>query len=165
MTRQFLGTEKEILGEVLDQQREVVLWKVEGLNDDELRQRPLPVGKMYLLGLVKHLAGVEQYYFCHIFGRPAEPFSLAASDDLEVEDGDTTEGILAYYSRACAASDRAIAELDLDATATTWLGDTVSLRWAILHVLEETTRHIGHVDLIREHIDGTTGYLRGDLPY
>jgi hypothetical protein len=83
----------------------------------------------------------------------------------EKELGDTTDSVLAYYARARAASDLAITELDLDATATTWLGDTVTLRWAILHVFEETARHAGHADLIREHIDHTTGYLRQDLPY
>ena len=165
MTGVFVGTEKEVLLAFLDLQRDVVVWKLDGLTEDQLRQRPLTPSGLYLLGLVKHLAGVEQYYLCAIFGRPAEPFSLAASDDLELEEGDTTESVLAYYRRARTASDRSITELDLDATATTWLGDTVSFRWAILHVIEETTRHAGHADLIREHIDGTTGYLPKRLPY
>ena len=165
MTRLFSGTEKELLLAFLDQQREVVLWKLDGLTDAQLRQRPLTASGLYLLGLVKHLAGVEQYYTCALFGRPSEPFSLAAADDLELDEGDTTGSVLAYYTRACAASDRAIIELDLDTTATTWVGDTVTLRWAILHVIEETARHAGHADLIREHIDGATGYLPQDLPY
>jgi hypothetical protein len=165
MTRLLTGTEKELLLAFLDQQRDVVLWKLDGLTDDHLRRRPLTPGGLYLLGLVKHLAGVEQYYLCAIFERPAEPFSLAASDDVELEEADTTDSVLAYYSRARAASDRSITEVDLDATATTRVGDTVSFRWAILHVIEETTRHAGHADLIREHIDGTTGYLPQNLPY
>ena len=165
MTRVLVGTEKELLLAFLDQQRDVIVWKLDGLTDDQLRQRPLTPSGLYLLGLVKHVAGVEQYYLCAIFGRPAEPFSLAASDNLELEEGDTTDSVLAYYARARAASDRAITELDLDSTATTWLGDTVTLRWAILHVFEETARHAGHADLIREHIDHTTGYLPQDLPY
>lgn len=165
MTRQFIGTEKELLLAFLNQQREVILWKLEGLTDDQLRQRPLPPSSLYLLGLLKHIAGVEQYWLCALFGRPAEPFSLAAADDLELDEGDTTGSVLAYYTRACAASDRAIIELDLDTTATTWVGDTVSLRWAILHVIEETARHAGHADLLREHIDQTTGYLPENLPY
>lgn len=165
MTRQFIGTEKELLLAFLHQQREVILWKLDGLTDDQLRQRPLPPSSLYLLGLLKHIAGVEQYYLCALFGRPSEPFSLAAADDLELDEGDTTDSVLAYYTRACAASDRAIIELDLDTTATTSLGDTVSLRWAILHVIEESTRHAGHADLIREHVDQMTGYLPGNLPY
>ena len=74
------------------------------------------------------------------------------------------------YSRARAASDQAISEVDLDFTGTTWLGDVVTFRWAILHMIEETRwailhmieetgRHAGHGGLIREHIDGTTGYM------
>jgi hypothetical protein len=165
MTRQFIGTEKEVLLDFLRQQREVIVWKLDGLSDDQLRQRPLPPSSLYLLGLLKHIAGVEQYWLCGLFGRPTEPFSLAAADDLELDEGDTTSSVLAYYTRACAASDCAIIELDLDITAITWLGDTVSFRWAILHVIEETARHAGHADLLREHIDGTTGYLPEKAPY
>lgn len=165
MTRVFVGGEKELLLAFLDQQRDVVVWKLDGLTDDQLRRRPLTPSGLHLLGLVKHLAGVEQYYLCAIFGRPAEPFSLAAADELELDGGDTADSVLAYYGRARAASDRAITELDLDTTATTWLGDTVTLRWAILHVFEETARHAGHADIIREHIDHATGYLPRELPY
>src|SRR5687767_14105417 len=103
MTKRFIGTEKEVLLYFLDLQRDVVVWKVAGLTDDQVRERPLAPSRMYLLGLVKHLAGVEYYYHCKIFGRPAEPGSLAASDDLEVDDGDTLESVLAYYARARAA--------------------------------------------------------------
>lgn len=169
MTRLHIGTEKELLLAFLDQQREVVLWKLDGLTDDQLRQRSLTPSSLYLLGLVKHLAGVEQYWLLELFGRPAEPYSLAydlaASDDVELDPGDTTDNVLADYARARTASDRAIAELNLDTTATTWLGDTISFRWAILHVIEETCRHAGHADLIREHIDSRTGYLPQNLPY
>ena len=166
MTRVRIGGEKELLLTFLDQQRDVVVWKLEGLTDDQVRQRPLPSSGLYLLGLVKHLADVEQYWLCEAFGRPMEPGSVAASDDVEVEEGDTTDSVLAYYNRARAASDQAITEVDLDATGKTWLGDTISFRWAILHVIEETARHAGHADLVREHIDNTSGYLPDRLlPY
>jgi Protein of unknown function (DUF664) len=166
MTRVRIGGEKELLLTFLDQQRDVVVWKLEGLTDDQVRQRPLPSSGLYLLGLVKHLADVEQYWLCEAFGRPREPGSVAASDDVEVEEGDTTDSVLAYYNRARAASDQAITEVDLDATGNTWLGDTISFRWAILHVIEETARHAGHADLVREHIDNTSGYLPDRLlPY
>ena len=165
MTQLRTGAEKQILSAFLDQQRDVVLWKLDGLTDDQLRQ-PITRGGMYLLGLVKHLAGAEYYWLCDVFGRPAEPWSLTASDDVELEPGDTTDSVLGYYARARTASDHAISEVDLDTTGTTWLGDTVSFRWAILHTIEETARHAGHADFIREHIDNTTGYLPpGNLPY
>ena len=164
MTRERLGSEKQILSAFLDQQREVVLWKLDGLTDDQLRQ-PITPGGLYLLGLVKHLATGEYYWLCDLFGRPSEPRSLAASDDVRLDPGDTTDSVLGYYARARTASDQAISELDLDTTATTWLGDTVSFRWAILHMIEETARHAGHADLVRERIDNTTGYLPHNLPY
>jgi uncharacterized damage-inducible protein DinB len=164
MTPPRTGTEKQTLAGFLDQQRDVILWKLDGLTDDQLRQ-PISPGGLYLLGLVKHLASVEYYWLCDVFGRPAEPSSLAASDDAQLDPGETTDGVLAYYTRARSASNQAIREVDLDTTAATWLGDTVSFRWAILHVIEETTRHAGHADMIREHIDGATGYQPGNLPY
>jgi Protein of unknown function (DUF664) len=125
MTRSRTGGEKEILSAFLDQQRHVVLWKLEGLTDDQLRQ-PITPGGLYLLGLVKHLAAAEYYWLCEVFERPFEPASLRASDDAELEPGDTTGS--GYYRRACSASDQAISEVDLDTTGTTWLGDTVSFR-------------------------------------
>lgn len=164
MTRSRTGDEQQVLSEFLEQQRDAVVWKLDGLTDDQLRQPTRP-GGIYLLGLVKHLAGAEFYWLCDLFGRPAEPVSLAASDDVELDPGDTTESVLGYYTRARAAADQAIREVDLDTTATTWLGDTVSFRWAILHVIEETARHAGHADFIREHIDNTTGHLPGNVPY
>lgn len=166
MTRVRTGDEKELLLAFLDQQRDALLWKLDDLRDDQLRERSLPRSRLYLLGLIKHVAAAEQYWLCEIFGRDTEPVSDAASDDVEVDDADTTDSVLGYARRARVASDRAIAEVDLDATATTWLGDTVSFRWAILHVIEEAARHAGHADLVREHIDDATGHLPdADLPY
>jgi hypothetical protein len=165
MTRLRVGGEKELLLDFLDQQRQVALWKLEGLTDHQLHERPLPPSRLNLLGLLKHLAGAEWYWLCDLFGRRAEPVSLATSDHIELEEGDTRETVLAYYTRACAASDLALSELDLDTTGTTWLGDTVSLGWAILHVIEEYARHNGHADLIRQQIDHCTGYLPQNTPY
>ena len=164
MTRPRTGGERETLATFLDQQRDVVVWKLDGLTDDQVRQRIRP-GGLHLLGLVKHLATAEYYWLCEIFGRPAEPADVTATDDAELEPGDTIDSVLAYYARARAAADQAMREVDLDTTAKTWLGDTVSFRWAILHLIEESTRHAGHADLIREHIDGTTGHLPDDVPY
>lgn len=141
-----------------------MLWKLEGLTDDQLRQRIRP-GGLYLLGLVKHLAGAEYYWLCELFGRPAEPRDLAASDDAELQPEDSTDSVLGLYARARAASDQAMSDVDLDTTAITWVGDTVSFRFAVLHMIEETARHAGHADFIREDIDNTTGYLPHNLPY
>ncbi len=165
MTRERIGGEKQILSEFLDQQYDVFVWKADGLTDDQLRQ-PLTPSGMCLLALVKHVAGVGYYWLCEIFGRPTELSRFTWSDDVELDAGDTTDGVLELCAQARAACHQAISELDLDATATTWLGDTVSFRWAVLHTIEELARHAGHADLIRERIDNTTGHLPPDnLPY
>jgi uncharacterized damage-inducible protein DinB len=113
-----------------------------------------------LLGLVKHLAAVEYGWFCETFGRPTEPLPFDEDDenaDLRVEQDESTADILAFYERARAAADQVIDELDVDDEGTAWFGDAVSLRWVLIHMIEETARHAGHVDIVRELIDGTTG--------
>ncbi|HXQ56963.1 MAG TPA: DUF664 domain-containing protein, partial [Actinomycetes bacterium] len=70
--------------------------------------------------------------------------------------------VLAFYARARAAAGQVIDELDMESTGTAWFGDTVTLRWVLIHMVEETARHAGHVDIIRELIDGMTGDHRPD---
>jgi uncharacterized damage-inducible protein DinB len=155
------GGEKETLRASLDLHRDIVLWKVDGLDDEQLRRRMTPSGT-HLLGMVKHLASVEYGWFCLTFGRETEPLPFQDGDedaDLRVEPGETTEDILAFYARARAAADEVITELDLEETGTSWAGETVSLRWVLVHMIEETARHAGHFDIVRELIDGETGYL------
>jgi uncharacterized damage-inducible protein DinB len=160
----FTGDEKQSLRVSLDRHRDAVLWKLEGLDDASLRRAMTPSGTN-LLGLVKHLAAVEYGWFCETFGRETEPMPFDEDDpdaDLRVEPDETTEDVLAFYARARAASDRAIDELDLDATGMAWFGEAVSLRWVLIHMVEETARHAGHADIVRELIDGTTGDHRPD---
>lgn len=76
--------------------------------------------------------------------------------------GESVEDILAFYARARSACDRSISELDLDATGTAWTGEAVTLRWALVHMIEETARHAGQADIIRELIDCGVGYLPGE---
>ncbi|HEU5030148.1 MAG TPA: DinB family protein [Spirillospora sp.] len=155
----FLGDEKESLLASLDRHRDVVPWKLEGLDDEQVRRRVTPSGTS-LLGLTKHLAAMEYFWFCHTFGRETEPLPLADDDpemDLRVEADETTAGIVAFYERARAGADAVIGELDLDATGTAWFGPAVSLRWVLIHMIEETARHAGHMDVVRELIDGATG--------
>jgi uncharacterized damage-inducible protein DinB len=155
----FTGAEKESLQVSLDRHRGAVLWKLEGLSDADLRRAMTPSGTN-LLGLVKHLAAVEYGWFCSTFGRPTEalPFDENDADaDMRVRPDETTQDILAFYARARAAADQTIAELNLEATGTAWFGDAVSLRWVLIHMVEETARHAGHVDIVRELIDGMTG--------
>jgi uncharacterized damage-inducible protein DinB len=153
------GSEKESLKAALDRHRDAVLWKLSGLGDDDLRRPMVPSGTN-LLGLVKHLAAVEYGWFCETFGRATEPLPFDDDDenaDLRARADETTDDILAFYARARAAADAVIAELDMEDTGTAWYGTTVSLRWVLIHMVEETARHAGHVDILRELIDGMTG--------
>jgi uncharacterized damage-inducible protein DinB len=155
----FTGAEKESLKVSLDRHRDAVLWKLEGLGDDDLRRPMVPSGTS-LLGLVKHLAAVEYGWFCDTFGRETEPLPFDEDDpdsDLRVRPDETTEDILAFYGRARAAADQAIAELDVEDAGTAWFGEAVTMRWVLIHMVEETARHAGHVDILRELIDGMAG--------
>lgn len=156
----FTGEEKESLWVALDRHRDVVLWKLDGLDDERLRRPMLPSGTS-MLGLVKHLAAVEYGWFCDTFGREHEPLPFDEEDedaDLRVEPGETTADIVAFYGLARAAADRAVDELALDDLGTAWFGDPVTLRWVLIHMVEETARHAGHLDILRELVDGSTGY-------
>ncbi len=153
------GSELAILRASLDRHRDVVLWKLEGLDDEQVR-RPMTPTRTSLLGLVKHLAAIEYGWFCETFGRETEPLPFRDDDpeaDLRPEPQETTADIVAFYRRARDASDQVIDERGLDAVGTAWYGNTVSLRWVMIHMIEETARHAGHMDIVRELLDGTTG--------
>jgi len=158
----FTGGEKESLQASLDRHRQVALWKLEGLDDVDLRREMTP-SRTSLLGLVKHLGAVEYGWFCETFGRPTEPLPFSDEDpesDLRVGPGEATADILAFYERARTAADQVIEELALDDRGTAWFGQEVTLRWVLIHLIEETARHCGHLDILRELIDGETGDFR-----
>jgi hypothetical protein len=91
------------------------------------------------------------------------PFDEDESDaDLRIRPGESTQDVLAFYARARAASDQAIDELDVETTGRAWFGEDVSLRWVLIHMVEETARHAGHADICRELIDGSVGDHKRD---
>jgi uncharacterized damage-inducible protein DinB len=160
----FTGGEKESLQVALDRHRDAILWKLEGVSDEDLR-RPLVRSGTSLLGLVKHLAAVEYGWFCDTFGRPTEPLPFDDDDpdaDLRVRPEEATADVLAFYSRARATADRVIDEVGLEETGMAWFGEPVTMRWVLIHMVEETARHAGHVDILRELIDGMVGDHRPD---
>ena len=159
-TTPYTADEKTILLAALQSHREVMLWKLEGLSDKEIRRPMVPSGTN-LLGLVKHLANAEYGWFCETFGRPTEPLTDISQDpeaDMRAAGGEATDEIVAFYRRAWAAADAAILELPLDGTGTSYSGNIVSLRWVLVHMIEDTVRHAGHADILRELIDGGTGH-------
>lgn len=155
----FGADEKTTLYVALDRHRDVVLWKLDGLTDEQLRRPVTPSGTT-LLGLVKHLASVEDGWFCATFGRPVltPPFDPADPDaDWRVEPQETTAALLDSYAGVRVRADAVITELELEDTGTSWTGETVALRWVLVHMVEELARHAGHADVLRELIDGATG--------
>jgi len=155
----FHGDEKATLHANLDRVRDAVLWKLDRLDEEQAR-RPMTPSGTSLLGLVKHLASVEYGWFVESFGRDVEPlwFDPYTDEDMRAGPDETTEQIVAFYGRARAAADRVITELPLDAVGRPpWREHSVSLRWVLVHMLEETARHAGHMDIVRELIDGAAG--------
>ena len=153
--------EKPSLVASLQRHREAVLWKLEDLDDEQLRRHLVGSGTT-LLGTVKQLASAEYTWFCATFGRPsehipAEAFAQDPQADRRIHPWEATEGVLAYYAKARAAADAAIRELKITERGTTPDGTVVTLRWALLHAIEETARHAGRLDVLRELVDGRTG--------
>jgi hypothetical protein len=153
------GDEKQSLWTALDRHRDVVVWKAEGLAEDDLR-RPMTPSGTSLLGLVQHLAAVEYGWFAEAFGDEVEPPPFDPGDpgaDMRVAPGVPAADVLAYYARARASSDRVVARLGLADTGRSDSGEAVTLRWVLIHMIEETCRHAGHMDIVRELVDGAIG--------
>lgn len=148
-----------MLGGWLDLQRATVRVKCAGLSEEQARLAPLPSSpRMTVATLVAHLRWVELSWFEVSFLGARD---LAAQDPLELSFPPVTslELLLDEYDAQCARSREIVAghQLDdLEAWAPEGL-DLVSLRWIVTHLLEETARHLGHLDALRELIDGATG--------
>ena len=155
----YTGDEKISLHASLNRHRDVVRWKVEGLDEEQLRRPMTPTGTN-LIGLVKHLGSIEYGWFCNPFGRTSEWIEYDPANpeaDMRARPDESSSDILAYYERACAAADQVIDEVGLEEVGTAWGGTVVSLRWILIHMIEDTARHAGHMDILRELIDGATG--------
>jgi hypothetical protein len=153
------GAERELLATFLDVYRGIVAGKLAGLGDEDARRRLVPSATT-LLGLVKHLAAVEREWFGLVLGRrPAAAVGLPVpGDGFTVGPDDTVAGVLAEYRSACEQSRASAAEHGLDDTVPHWRLGSVSLRWIYVHMIEETARHAGHADILREQTDGSTGF-------
>jgi uncharacterized damage-inducible protein DinB len=154
------GDEKALLCAQLDEKRAILLRKVGGLDESQLRSTPT-ASSISLLGLLKHSAYVERYWFRHVFAgeRPGFPWTDDDPDaDWRPEAGETPQEIRDLYLDEVARS-RAITDAAaLDDEASTGFEDhPASLRGILLHMIQETSRHLGHADVIRETIDGATG--------
>ena len=159
------GSEVETLLGFLDYQRATLAWKCAGLDDAQLGQ-PLHPTSMTLAGMLKHLARVEDNWFSEVVGErePLEPWASLPWAAEWRSGAHTGEELRQLWAQRVEASRRVVAErLDagpgaLDATHPAWGGQgRPSLRWVLVHMIEEYARHNGHADLLRESIDGQTG--------
>lgn len=156
------GSEKETLLAFLDNNRAVMPWKLRGLSEEDAR-RPMVDSGTSALGIVKHLAWVEYWWFAFNFAGEEVDFPWSDDDpdaDFRIEPDETIADIVALYEEAVAHSNAIIEAADLDDIAAKKGGGVSrSLRWIMGHMVEETARHAGHADIVRELIDGTTGYM------
>jgi len=154
--------ESETLEGFLDWYRAVVERKVDGLDLDKASTVMTPTG-MSPLGIVKHLGWAERGWFREIFaGEEVDTIDREDDNSAEFALGadDTVDSVLAFYRTEVEHSRRVVAgspSLDALSARATKYREQVSLRWILVHMLEETARHAGHLDLMRETIDGTTG--------
>ncbi len=166
------GDEVTTVRAYLDFHRDTLRWKVDGLTQEQLAQRLEP-STMTLGGMMKHLALVESHWFEVVLVggetmmHPFDAVDWEADPDWDWHSAvdDTPEQIRALFDEAVARSDRVVAEalatsagLDtLSVRPSRRSGNPYSLRWILLHMVEEYARHNGHADLIRESIDGAAG--------
>lgn len=146
------AAEKDTLWGFLDYLRDSVAHKVEGVPEPQVRTGGVPSGTN-LLGLLKHLTYVERFYFLG-----EEPGDWPAT--LRPSAQDSADGVLAGYREAVERANQVIEacpDLALPAPRAPRRGAAPSMRWVLVHMIEETGRHAGHADILRERIDGSTG--------
>lgn len=158
--------EKATLREYLGNYRLTLDMKCEGLDAEQLARRSVPPSTLSLLGLVRHLAQVENHWFQRVLqGRTDRPRLFKSEDDKDadfngaVADPGIVEEAFAAWKSEIAAADEWLDALDEDELGrnVSLDGDTVSIRDVVVHVIEEYARHAGHADLLRECLDGRTG--------
>jgi hypothetical protein len=157
------GTERDLLDAHLRRLRTLVDWKLRDCDDGRLRSTVTP-GGMYAHGVVRHLENVDRWWFRGIFlGEPDLTYDWTEADpDAEFKPDAPIGELLDAYACEWRRCEAAVAGISLDEPARgTPPGEAVpTLRWVLLHVIEEVARHLGHLDLLREQADGA----RGDQP-
>lgn len=163
-------TQKSILKMYLQQGREALLWKLEGLSEYDLR-RPLTPTGTNLLGLVKHVAAMDGEYFGMVFGRPFPGgFPSLADDapqnaDMWATPDESSASIIGGYKKVWLHSNETIDTLDPESPGVVpWWSEqseNTTLGRILVHMTVETQRHVGQADIVREFIDGEVG-LRAD---
>ncbi|MDX6299999.1 MAG: hypothetical protein QOF53_1213, partial [Nocardioidaceae bacterium] len=156
------AAEREALEAYLEYYRATVEMKCRGMTSELARTRSMPPSTMSIHGLIRHLAGVERWWFQQNYERRDVPFLFFTADDLDADfnppsDADFAADLDAWRAE-CAVSRDIVADHELDdpARPLDWHED-VDLRWLVLRMITEYAQHCGHLDLLREGIDGRTG--------
>jgi uncharacterized damage-inducible protein DinB len=154
--------ERAMLEGWLEIHRATLLDKCEGLDPAQLAARSVPPSTLSLLGLVRHMSEVERHWFARMLeGERVHPRYVSREDpdgDFDGASADNAGEAFANFAADCDRSRVIAADSDLDRVAGRELmGGEVTLRWILVHMIEEYARHNGHADLLRECIDGSTG--------
>jgi hypothetical protein len=152
--------EKAALVWFLQAQRDSVLAIVDGLDETALTSAILPSG-WTPLGLIEHLGHAERHWFQQVATSSAEPLPWS-NDDPPLTTSRSAEAVFAFYRQQCLLSNVVLETTPLSAAPVGRHGDELDdeitdLRRIVLHMVEETARHAGHLDIVRELIDGRTG--------
>lgn len=154
----YVAGEQEMLLSYLDFYRSVMIRKVEGVDYEGLRMSPVESGTC-LGGLIKHLAYVERQWFQETWAGHSVEYPGSEEDpdvEFRLDESDTADGLIDLYRRECDISRQILATGSPDDSVPSERGE-MSLRWILVHMIEETARHAGHADLIREMVDGSVG--------
>ncbi|MGW0393431.1 DinB family protein [Streptomyces sp. NPDC003042] len=158
------ANERDMLDGWLDYHRSTLVWKCSGLADEQLRRAALKPSELTLLGLVRHMAEVERYWFREIMLGEDLPELYSTEDnvdgDFHFTDEDTWVSAEQVWQTEVELARQAVSGRSLDLlsdAASHHRGEVFSLRWVYTHMIEEYARHNGHADLLREHLDGATG--------
>ncbi len=158
------GSERQVLEAFLDFHRQVLVSKVDGISENEARLRHVP-SLTTLAGLIKHMIGVERGWFQEVLAgrKPAEigPNVGGGDESWDLAENETVSSLIKEYEQTCEQSRQTAARFTLDDAVPEPDMGRVSLRWVYVHMIEETARHVGHADILREHTDGAAG-IDGD---
>jgi uncharacterized damage-inducible protein DinB len=155
-----IGGERQVLEAFLDFHRQVLVSKVDGISEKEARHRRVP-SKTTLTGLIKHMIGVERGWFQEVLGgrNPDDigPNVGGGEESWDLAENETVSSLIEEYEQTCEQSRRTAARFALDDAVPELDLGHVSLRWVYVHMIEETARHAGHADILRELTDGAAG--------
>jgi uncharacterized damage-inducible protein DinB len=152
--------ERTTLTEFLDYYRHTIVRKVEGLTEEQARTSPASIT---LAGLVSHLLYVERFWFTVVVDGddtadlPWDDDDPDADPDVDWKPTATLAELVRLYEEECRRSNEILARHDLERVVDRGPRAGANVRWVVVHMLEETARHAGHADIVRELVDGTVG--------